>query len=97
MSDRTYAIFMTLIGAICGHVVIRRFADPGALTLSNALIQGFFVGFGLAVVTIEILARLKTTRPAWLGAPITGRIPIGCSPKRGRLSAEEREDRALQP
>jgi hypothetical protein len=53
---------MTLIGAVCGYAVIRRFLDPDALTLRNALIQGFLVGFGLALVTIEILARIKMTR-----------------------------------
>jgi hypothetical protein len=32
------------------------------VTLRNALVQGFFVGFGLAVVTVEILARFKATK-----------------------------------
>src|ERR1700730_3354413 len=62
MSDRTYAIFMTLIGAVCGYVVINRFFSADSLTLRNALIQGFFVGYGLALVTIEIVARIKITR-----------------------------------
>jgi hypothetical protein len=62
MSDKAFKIFITLIGAVCSYVVIKRFLAPDSLTLRNALIQGFFVGFGLAVVTIEILARLKTTR-----------------------------------
>ena len=61
MSGRTYAILVTLIGAVCGYVVIRRFLAPDSLTLRNALVQGFFVGFGLAVVTIEVLARVKRT------------------------------------
>src|ERR1700686_5176511 len=59
MSDKTYARFITLIGAVCGYVVIKRFLFPDLLTLRNALIQGFFVGYGLAVVTIEIVARIK--------------------------------------
>src|SRR5439155_21399206 len=62
MSDRTYALFMTLIGAVCGYVVIIRFFSADSLTLRNALIQGFFVGYGLALVTIEILARIKVAR-----------------------------------
>lgn len=62
MSGRSYAIFITLIGAVCGYVVVRRFLAPDSLTLRNALIQGFFVGFGLAVVTIEICAALKSAR-----------------------------------
>src|ERR1700681_468793 len=62
MSDRTYASFITLIGAVCGYVVIKRFLSADSLTLRNALIQGFFVGYGLAIVTIEIVARIKIAR-----------------------------------
>src|SRR5262249_39237431 len=62
MTGRTYALFVTLVGAVCGFVVIRRVLAADALTLRNALIQGFFVGFGLAVVTVEILAKVKRTR-----------------------------------
>jgi hypothetical protein len=43
MSDRTYKIFMTLIGVVCSYVVIKQFLAPDSLTLRNALIQGFFV------------------------------------------------------
>jgi hypothetical protein len=62
MSERTYSYFIALIGAVCGYVVIHRFFFPGSLTLRNAIVQGFLVGWGLAVVTIEILARIKATR-----------------------------------
>jgi hypothetical protein len=62
MSARTYAIYITLIGAVCGYAVINRFISADSLTLRNALIQGCFVGFGLAVVTIEIFARVKGSR-----------------------------------
>jgi len=62
MSGRTYAYYMAFIGAVCGWVVIRWSVSPASLTLRNALVQGFFVGFGLAVVTIEIVARVKASR-----------------------------------
>ena len=62
MSERTYAYYMALIGVVCGWVVIRWSFSPASLTLRNALVQGFFVGFGLALVTIEIVARAKATR-----------------------------------
>ena len=62
MSDRTYALFITLIGTVCGYDVIKRFLAADSLTLRNALIQGFFVGYGLALVTIEIFARIKIAR-----------------------------------
>jgi hypothetical protein len=66
MSARTYAYYMALVGLLCRWVVIRRSLFPASLTLRNALVQGFFVGFGLAVVTIEIVARVKATRIKWL-------------------------------
>ncbi|MDQ2800537.1 MAG: DUF1214 domain-containing protein [Armatimonadota bacterium] len=73
MNDRTFRYFVTFIGVICGYVVIRRLLSPDSLTLHNALVQGFLVGFGLAVVTIEIFARIKSTR-------INGWVTIfGCS------------------
>jgi hypothetical protein len=62
MNNKPYTIYVSLIGAICGYVVVNRFLFADSLTLRNALIQGFFVGFGLAVVTIEIVARVKTAR-----------------------------------
>ena len=62
MSDRTYRIFITLVGVVCSYVVIKQFLSADSLSLRNALIQGFFVGFGLAVVTIEIFARIKIAK-----------------------------------
>lgn len=62
MSEKTYTYFIALIGVVCGYVVIRRFLFPASLTLRNALVQGFLVGWGLAVVTVEIIARIKATR-----------------------------------
>ncbi|MDR3577886.1 MAG: DUF1214 domain-containing protein [Anaerolineaceae bacterium] len=62
MSDKTYAYLMTVIGLICGYVILHYLFFPNSIILRNALIQGFFVGFGLAVVTIEIFARIKATR-----------------------------------
>ncbi|MDQ2948572.1 MAG: DUF1214 domain-containing protein, partial [Acidobacteriota bacterium] len=62
MSERTYAYFTALIAAVCGWVVIHRFFFPASLTLRSALVQGVLVGWGLAVVTVEIIARLKATR-----------------------------------
>ncbi len=57
---------------VCGYAVVHRVLVPASLTLRNALIQGVLVGFGLALVTIEILARLKATRVnGWVTA-------VGC-------------------
>lgn len=62
MSDRTYSYFVALIGAVCAYVILHRLFLPASLTLRNALVQGVLVGWGLAVVTVEILARIKATR-----------------------------------
>ncbi|MDQ2863858.1 MAG: DUF1214 domain-containing protein, partial [Bacteroidota bacterium] len=62
MSKRIYPIYVTLIGLISGEVTIRYILSPNSLSLHNALIQGFFIGFGLAVVTVEILAKIKATK-----------------------------------
>jgi hypothetical protein len=63
MSDRTYGFLTAIIGLICGYVVIRHlFFLADSMTVRNDLVQGFFVGFGLAVVTVEIVARLKATK-----------------------------------
>jgi hypothetical protein len=62
MSKRTYTIYIAFVGVVCVSVIIRSFLFADALTLRNALVQGFLVGFGLAVVTVEILARIKATK-----------------------------------
>ncbi|HEY3744279.1 MAG TPA: DUF1214 domain-containing protein [Bryobacteraceae bacterium] len=62
MSERTYGYFTTLIAAVCGWVIIHRSLSPASLTLRNALVQGVLIGWGLVVVTVEILARVKATR-----------------------------------
>jgi hypothetical protein len=63
MSERTYAFLTAIIGVICGYVIVRHlFFFTKSMTVRNDLVQGFFVGFGLAIVTIEIFARIKVTR-----------------------------------
>lgn len=54
---------MAFIGLICGYVIIRHlFFFANSMTVRNDLVQGFLVGFGLALVTIEIVARIKVTK-----------------------------------
>lgn len=62
MSSKLFTVYVGLIGALCGYAVIRRSLAPDVLTLRSALVQGFFVGFGAAIVTIEIVARIRMTR-----------------------------------
>lgn len=78
MNRRVFTIYVWLIGAVCTYVVVRRMLAPDALTLGRAVVQGFFVGFGLAVVTIEIVARRKTvTVNGWVTAFGCGRPTNG--------------------
>lgn len=53
---------MALIGLVCGYVIIHSFFFADSITVRNALVQGALVGYGLALVTIEIFARIKVTR-----------------------------------
>jgi hypothetical protein len=62
MSERTYGLFTAFIGLVCVYVILHRLLSPASLTLRNALVQGALVGWGLAVVTVEILARLKARK-----------------------------------
>jgi hypothetical protein len=62
MTKKTYSIYIALISLICSYVIIKYLRSPNSLTLRNALVQGFFVGIGIAVVTVEILARVKATK-----------------------------------
>jgi hypothetical protein len=62
MTNRTYTFLIALIGVVCAYVIIRSVLFADALTVRNDLVQGFFVGAGLGVVAVEILARTKATR-----------------------------------
>ena len=62
MTNRTYTFLTALIGVVCGFVIIRSFLFADSMTVRNDLVQGFFVGAGLGVVAVEILARIKATK-----------------------------------
>jgi hypothetical protein len=62
MTNRTYTFLIGVIGVVCAYVIVRSFLFADSLTVRNDLVQGFFVGAGLGVVAVEILARTKATR-----------------------------------
>ena len=62
MTNRTYSLLVGLIGVVCGYVIVRSVLFVDSLTVRNDLVQGAFVGAGLGVVAVEILARVKATR-----------------------------------
>ncbi len=71
---------MVFNGVICGFAIIHRLFFADSMTVRNGLVQGFFIGAGMAFVTIEIFARIKATR-------INGWVTIfGCGvPANGML------------
>ena len=63
MNSRTYAVLTTLIAVICGFVIIYSFfLNPNSRTVRNDVVQGILIGLGLAFVTAQIYAKIKTTK-----------------------------------
>ncbi len=63
MSNRTVSLLAVLVGVICGFVIIKvLFADADSRTVRNDLVQGVLVGAGLALVSAQIVARIKATK-----------------------------------
>jgi hypothetical protein len=62
-----------LIGAICVFFLVRLFAFPQARLVRNDVIQGVLIGFGLAIVSAQIYARLKVRKVnGWITMPGLG-------------------------
>jgi len=62
MSSKAYNYLYTLIGVICGYVIIKAFFFIQIRPVRTDVIQGILIGFGLAIVTARIVAKLKTTK-----------------------------------
>ena len=64
MNNRTSTFLAIVVGAICGLFIIRLFffTDLSLRTMQSDVVQGFFIGFGLAFVTAQIYARIKATK-----------------------------------
>jgi hypothetical protein len=61
MSRRRSAALAILFGVVCVYAIVRSVAGP-VRPLRTELLQGVLVGVGLAVVTVEILARAKAIK-----------------------------------
>ena len=76
--NRTTTYLATLVGVICVYFLTRLVFFPSPRIVRNDLIQGFFIGFGLAFVSAQIYARIKATKVnGWitmygLGEPSNG-------------------------
>jgi hypothetical protein len=67
MNNRMSTILTALVGLICGLFFIRLFFFPQTRIVRNDVLQGILIGAGLALVTAQIYARVKTTRVnGWL-------------------------------
>ncbi len=60
--NRTTTYITTLVGAVCVYFFVRLFAFPQVRTIRNDVIQGVLIGFGLALVTAQIYARVRATK-----------------------------------
>jgi hypothetical protein len=62
--NRLYTYLVALVGVVCAVFIIRLFffADLGSRTVASDVLQGFLVGFGLALVTAALYGRVRATR-----------------------------------
>lgn len=76
--SRTYAYFAALVGVVCVGFLVRLFFFTDTRTVRADLLQGALIGFGLAFVTAQVIARVKATKAnGWvtmrgLGEPSNG-------------------------
>ncbi len=102
MSRRTSALLATLVGAVCLYATVRLvFAQ--SRPMRNDVVQGALVGIGLAIVTVEVLSRVKATKVnGWItihfepGSPLLGHdLTIGA--RRERSPKKSHNDQVGQP
>lgn len=62
MSSKAYKYLLTISGIICGYVMIKSLFFIQTRPVRTDVIQGILVGFGLALVTALITAKLKATK-----------------------------------
>jgi len=60
--SKIYTYLTVLIGAVCVYFITRVIFFPQPRTLTNDLIQGALIGFGLAFVSAQIYARIKAKK-----------------------------------
>jgi len=76
--NRTITYITTLVGAICIFFFVRLFAFPQVRSVRNDVIQGVLIGWGLALVTAQIYARVKATKVnGWITILGMGKPGIG--------------------
>jgi hypothetical protein len=80
MTNKKYTLFLALIGVICGYVIIKSLFFVHVRPVQTDVIQGILVGFGMAIITAQITAKIKGTKVnGWttmygLGVPDNGML-----------------------
>jgi hypothetical protein len=80
--SKAYKYYIALVGAICAFIIIRLFffTDLNTRSVQSDVLQGFLIGFGLAVVTAQVYGWIKATKVnGWtsmygLGVPDNGML-----------------------
>lgn len=79
MTRRTSALLATVVGVVCLFAIVRLVLADSRL-VRNDIVQGALVGVGLAVVTVEVLSRVRSTKVnGWmtmLGIGLPGNGPL---------------------
>jgi hypothetical protein len=62
--SRTYTYFAAVVGVVCVYFLVRLFffIDLSSRTVQSDVVQGVLIGFGLAFVTAQVYARIKTAK-----------------------------------
>ncbi|BFT70814.1 DUF1214 domain-containing protein [Paenibacillus sp. P36] len=62
MTNKKYALFLKLIGVICGYVIIKSLFFVHLRPVYIDVIQGILIGFGMAIITAHIVAKFKGSK-----------------------------------
>jgi hypothetical protein len=62
MRGKTSTLLVVLNSAICGFAIIHSVMSSHPRAVRNDVVQGILVGLGMAFVTAQVLARIKSTR-----------------------------------
>ncbi|EPZ45621.1 DUF1214 domain-containing protein [Alicyclobacillus acidoterrestris] len=80
MTNKKYTLFLIFIGVICVYAAVHSFFFVHSRPVLSDAIQGFFVGFGVAIITAQLVAKIKSTKVnGWttmygLGVPSNGML-----------------------
>ena len=60
--SKPYSYLAILVGAVCVYFLVHTALFPQNMILRNAIVQGALIGFGLAFVSAQVYARIKTKK-----------------------------------